>query len=410
MAETVAQLSEPPFAAEGRGTEAAKTDQLLRALHGLSQLRQGHCITEVHFIGFSRIQDILGQTWQRLRHRILPMIQQWIESELGGGDTVLILGDGFCILYARLRGAEAEAKTAALEKAVSARLFGSEAKVGLSDESSTVQNVEEPPANTAMALRAQAPEVEIAAKATEVSCSYLPMWSPTRRAVNVFSCVPKRNSLQRAHYFEPPEDGPDFDRALLNNALENILELHANHDTCFVIASFNFNSLNRPKNRRPYELMFREIPKELRGFFIARIVRLPPGVPSMSIPPAIALLRGFFPRVFVHVSLGDHDLDIYGAGGVGGAGLSLRPPKVADWKLPDSQTLARFVATAKRFKMPAYIEGVTTPAELTLCREAGFDLIGGGLISNPLKKPLKTYKLDEETIVSGRDGREWVIE
>lgn len=396
---------------------------LLKALHGLAQLNQGYCLTEVHFISLSRIQDILGNTWAKLRQRILPMVQQWLEAELGGGDTVFILGDGFCILYAQLRGREADAKSEALEKMLSSKLFGSgeqepqgmasgpgSAAPPVANDSGSEAPVETN-ANTSIALRSPSRGPEIEAKKPEVSEAFLPLWSPSRQAVNVFSCVPARIPPNRAHYYDPPEEGPDLDRTLLNAALENILELQGSGETSFVISSFNFNSINRQKNRRPYELMFREIPKELRGYFIARIVRLPPGTPSMSIPPAVVFLRAFFSRVFIHVSLGEHDLTAYGSGGLGGAGVSLRGLKAnGDSGLPDVHSLARFVATTRRLKMPAYVEGVTTPSELALCRDAGFDLIGGGLIAWPLKKLVPAYKIDEAALISGRDGREWIVE
>lgn len=398
--------------------------QLLKALHGLAQLNQGYCLTEVHFLGFSRIQDILGNTWAKLRSRILPMVQQWIEAELGGGDTVFILGDGFCILYAQLRGREAEAKSEALEKMLSAKLFGSgddDAPVMTggslqpANGSAAPTRESEMPADvagdTTIALRSPTRGPEIDAKKPEIREAFQPLWSPARQAVNVFSCVPARIPTNRAHYYDPPGDGPDLDRTLLNAALENILELQDSGATSFVIASFNFNALNRQKNRRPYELMFREIPKELRGYFIARIVRLPPGTPSMSIPPAVVFLRSFFARVFIHVTLGEHDLTAYGSGGLGGAGISLRGLKgFGDSALPDAQSLARFVATTRRLKMPAYVEGVTNVTELSLAREAGFDLIGGGLVAGPLKKLVPAYKIDEASLISGRDGREWIVE
>jgi hypothetical protein len=412
--------------------DLSTANQLIKVIHGLSQLQASRCLAEIHLITLDRIEGMLGATWARLRTRILPMVQRWIEAELDGGDSVVGLGDGFCILYARLRGREAEAATEALERLVSARLFGTEGGGG----KGTARAKEEP---VSVLMDAQATEgaqahlsevaeagkedvtphyasprerlqqIEVDQKKPEIRDSYLPLWSASRQSVNVFSCVPHRLPGHRSHYYDPPEDGPDIDRALLNRALENILELHAAGENCFLVVSFNFNSINRQRNRRPYELMLREIPKELRSLFISRIVRLPPGTPSMSVPPAVAFLRTFFQRVFVHVSLGEHDLSAYGGGGLGGVGISLRA-KGMDNKPVDPQGLARFVLLAKRFRMPAYVEGIATPTELAACREAGFDLFGGGLISQPLKKPVRAYRLSEETILSRRGGGEWVIE
>jgi hypothetical protein len=404
----------------GADDEALKAaTQLIRAIHGLSQLQSDRCLAEIHVITFERIEAILGATWSRLRHRILPMVQQWIEAELGGGDTVVNLGDSFCILYARLRGREAEARTEALDKLVCARLFGTE-DTDVSVSASMERDKPEPKAATgeaavdltaepATAVRPRLPDIEFATQKTEVTDSYLPLWSASRQAVSVFSCVPAQLPTNRLHYYDPPSDGPDIDRTVLNRALENILELHGAGESCFLMVSFNFNSLNRQKNRRPYELMLREIPKELRGLFIARIVRLPPGTPSMSVPPAVAFLRTYFQRVFVHLSIAEHDLTFYGGNGLGGVGISLRA-KGWDNKLPDSASLSRFVAIAKRFRMPTYVEGVANLGELNLSRAAGFDLFGGSLISSPLKRPVKAYKLNEETIVSDRGGGKWVVE